>query len=205
MEETEKINEKPEEKKEKKPQDRRVRKTKAQLQHCLAELMKTKRINEITVKELTAMSDLNRGTFYLHYNDVFDLLEQTETELLTEFEHALSKFDISISQDRPALVLQEVFTLIKENKDMVSVLISDNGDLNFVMALRQIVEKRCLSSMMKQYHVKNSENFNFFFQFLLSGSIGIVQYWIQTNCHETPAELARLTEQIYQKGAGVLD
>ena len=38
-----------------KSQDRRVRKTRALLRHCLAELMKTKQINEITVKELTTM------------------------------------------------------------------------------------------------------------------------------------------------------
>lgn len=193
------------EKKEKKPQDRRVRKTKAQLQHCLAVLMKTKRINEITVKELTSMSDLNRGTFYLHYNDVFDLLAQTEQELLTEFDHVLSKFAPAAAKDNPALVFQEIFNLVKENKDMVSVLIGDHGDLNFVLALRKIVENRCLNSMMEQYHIKNSENFNIFFKFLLSGAIGIVQYWIQTDCRESPEALARLTERIFKEGIGVLD
>ena len=33
-------------------------------------------------RELTELADLNRGTFYLlHYKDVFDLLEKTESEL----------------------------------------------------------------------------------------------------------------------------
>ena len=62
--------------------DRRIRKTRKQLKDCLISLLKTKRIQDITVRELTEMADLNRGTFYLHYKDVFDLLEQTETELL---------------------------------------------------------------------------------------------------------------------------
>lgn len=65
--------------------DRRVRKTKKQLRECLTRLLKEKKVQDITVRELTDMADLNRGTFYLHYRDVFDLLEKTENELLDEF------------------------------------------------------------------------------------------------------------------------
>lgn len=61
--------------------DRRVRKTRRQLRECLISLLKEKKVQDITVRELTDMADLNRGTFYLHYKDVFDLLEKTETEL----------------------------------------------------------------------------------------------------------------------------
>ena len=62
--------------------DRRVRKTKQQFRQGLTDLMKMKSIKDITVKELTEYVDMNRGTFYLHYRDVFDLLEQMEQELL---------------------------------------------------------------------------------------------------------------------------
>lgn len=42
--------------------------------------IKTEKVQDITVRELTELADLNRGTFYLHYKDVFDLLK-TESEL----------------------------------------------------------------------------------------------------------------------------
>ena len=48
----------------KKP-DRRTRRTKAQLRHGLAQLMAEKSVNEVTVKELVDMVDINRSTFYL--------------------------------------------------------------------------------------------------------------------------------------------
>ena len=47
--------------------DRRVRKTKAQLRQGLAELLKEKRLKEITVKEIVEKVDINSSTFYLHY------------------------------------------------------------------------------------------------------------------------------------------
>ena len=64
--------------------DRRIRKTKAQLRHGLAKLLKEKTIKEITVKELVEEVDINRSTFYLHYTDIYDLMEQTENDLKSE-------------------------------------------------------------------------------------------------------------------------
>ena len=62
--------------------DRRVRKTKAQLRAGLARLMQKKSIKEITVKELVEEVDINRSTFYLHYTDIYQMLESIEAELL---------------------------------------------------------------------------------------------------------------------------
>ena len=61
--------------------DRRVRKTKAQLRAGLARLMQKKSIKEITVKELVEEVDINRSTFYLHYTDIYQMLESIELNL----------------------------------------------------------------------------------------------------------------------------
>ena len=50
-----------------KKEDRRVRRTKKLLIQALTELMQQKPVKEITVKELTDLADMNRGTFYLYY------------------------------------------------------------------------------------------------------------------------------------------
>ena len=65
--------------------DRRVRKTRTQLRKCLSILLETKKIQNITVKELAQMADINRGTFYLHYKDVYVLLDHIQKDLLREF------------------------------------------------------------------------------------------------------------------------
>lgn len=65
--------------------DRRVRKTKALLLKGLMQLMETKDIRDISVKELSDLVDINRSTFYLHYSDIYDMLAQIENELFIEF------------------------------------------------------------------------------------------------------------------------
>ena len=77
--------------------DRRVRKTKAQLRAGLARLMQKKSIKEITVKELVDEVDINRSTFYLHYSDIYQMLESIENELMDEIaqvieEHPLGQY-----------------------------------------------------------------------------------------------------------------
>ena len=70
--------------------DRRVRKTRRQLKECLTRLLKEKKIQDITVRELAEMADINRGTFSLHYKDVFDLMDQIKNELIEEVESVLT-------------------------------------------------------------------------------------------------------------------
>ena len=61
-------------------EDRRVRRTKQLIKQSLIELMHEKPFKDITVKDITERADLNRGTFYLHYVDIYDLLSKIEDE-----------------------------------------------------------------------------------------------------------------------------
>lgn len=63
-------------------QDRRIKRTKMLLQKTLVDLMLEKEVGKISVKELTQKADVNRSTFYLHYLDIYDMLEQMENEFV---------------------------------------------------------------------------------------------------------------------------
>ena len=69
--------------------DRRVRKTKLQLKQGLARLMQKKSIKEITVKELVDEVDINRSTFYLHYTDIYQMLEKIEEDAMIDICEAM--------------------------------------------------------------------------------------------------------------------
>ena len=163
------------------------------------------RVADITVREISEKADINRGTFYLHYRDIFDLMEQIENELLEELEDVLNHFKASDLLSNPALVFTRVFQLVKENSDMVSILIGQNGDINFVNRLKDIVREKCLKDWMEVFRSGNAAAFDAFFSFIVSGCIGLVQYWLQTGLKETPEQMAKLTEHIITKGIGVLE
>ena len=91
--------------------DRRVRKTKAQLLQSLMTLMQEKDIKDISVKELSDLADINRGTFYLHYRDVYDMLSQVEDTIFQEFNEILDKNFAPDSEAALYSVLEDNFHL----------------------------------------------------------------------------------------------
>ena len=70
--------------------DRRVRRTRKQLRECLVTLLKQKKVQDITVRELTELADLNRGTVYLHYMRIV-LYKQNRTHFASSFPHGTVK------------------------------------------------------------------------------------------------------------------
>lgn len=187
------------------PVDRRMRKTRKQLRECLITLLKEKKVQDITVRELTDMADLNRGTFYLHYKDVFDLLEKTEAELQEDFNQLVCKHDAVDLKQRPSVIFNEIYSLVYDNADLIEILLGENGDLNFVNRLKQLIREKCLKDWMEVFRSGNAAAFDAFFSFIVSGCIGLVQYWLQTGLKETPEQMAKLTEHIITKGIGVLE
>ena len=54
-------------------EDKRIRRTKKLLRQALTRLMQQKDFQSITVTDVVREADINRGTFYAHYRDVYDL------------------------------------------------------------------------------------------------------------------------------------
>ena len=65
--------------------DLRVIKTKNNLYNTLIELMKEKQFEEIKVSDICSHALVNRSTFYAHYNDKYDLLEEYIKQLKENF------------------------------------------------------------------------------------------------------------------------
>ncbi len=73
--------------------DRRSIRTKKELKDNLITLLSTGRIIEsISVKELADLADISRSTFYLHYSDIYDLLDDIENDFFDEFRSVFDGF-----------------------------------------------------------------------------------------------------------------
>ena len=66
-------------------EDRRVRRTKKAMTDALAELMSEKPLGSISVREIAEKADINRGTFYLYYRDVYDMAAQLQRGIFEKF------------------------------------------------------------------------------------------------------------------------
>ena len=93
--------------------DRRVRKTKRQLRLALMKLMAEKSVKDISVRELAAIADINRGTFYIHYKDVYDLLSSLEDELADGLTVVCRRHNAKDSEGKTYPYLMELYQFIQ--------------------------------------------------------------------------------------------
>ena len=183
----------------KKPVDRRIRKTKRILKESLATLLLEKKRNNITVQELVNLADINRGTFYLHYRDIHDMLSQIEAEMLEELEEITQRFPLAMT-DTPKPYIQDMLQYIADNHTFCKMLLGPYGDMAFVEKLKKLVEERCLYSLMKTWPENDAQRYRYFASYTIASCIGLIQAWLDGGMEASPQELAEVAEDMIQNG-----
>ena len=94
--------------------DKRVIRTKKAIRAALFKLMETKDIAAITISELTALANVNRRTFYTHYSNITDILDETESEIVETFGGVIQRFDSKSLTDSTYTLFMELSRLVTE-------------------------------------------------------------------------------------------
>jgi len=184
--------------------NRSVRRTKNNIRQALTELLQEKPIKNITVREIADRVDINRGTFYLYYKDVYDLIDQIETDMIEEFNEIVKLRPPQADGQPPEPVLSDVFTFLANNADMCMALLGPNGDLAFVNRLKELVRDRALYNWTKTYNAKSLKYFEYFYAFFISGCVGMLEEWLRTGMKETPEEMAFILDRMIMNGVKAL-
>ncbi len=184
------------------PRDRRVRKTEEQLVKGLTKLMKTKSIKNITVRELADEVDINRSTFYLHYKDIFDMVEKIENELAANLISTLDELNNNhITQNILLDFLSDTFETIYLNAELCAVLLSSNGDISFQKKLRDIIDTKTLEIVNTYLAGKATKDETVLItSFIINGILGIIATWLQNISIGTPEKMAATACSLIENG-----
>lgn len=159
-----------------KKEDRRVSRTKRNINFAFLQLMKQKGISKITIKELCDLADINRKTFYTYFNTVDDVLSEIENEIINDFQNRIMKLKIKKS----LTTIQDIFHCIGD-------LISSNS--KFIHQLVQVDELEGLEKKVKQTiknaiietislnHESSEDIFNLSLEYAISGAVSMYIDW----------------------------
>ena len=184
-----------------KKEDRRVRRTKKLLTQALTQLLQEKQINEITVKELTDLADMYRGTFYLYYKDMFDLLEKIEDGMFEALDAIVSLHEHDDVSQQTKPILLDLFRFIEDNQEMCRVLLSPHGDMNFLHRLNEVVREKCLKAWPNIRKEKGEADFDYHYSFVVFGCAGIIRAWVNRNCPESAEKMAEMAYGMILRGS----
>jgi AcrR family transcriptional regulator len=171
--------------------DARVRYTKMVIKDNLLRLLTEKPIKQVTVKEICAMAQINRATFYTHYQDPYDLLGQIENELFEDISST-----VAMKLDNIPHLIQEIFKIIEKNIDLCRVLFSENGDKMFLRQIMDISREKHISTLHEQYPQATECQLDYLFEFVASGAVAVVSQWVRSGMNETPQGLGEVIKKV---------
>lgn len=172
--------------------DTRVKRTKKMIRNGLIELSKTKCITKITVKELTDLIEINRGTFYLHYKDISELVDAIEEDLYNELKatmHAISSEQIL---KQPVETCEAFCEHFRKNIEIYSMLMGVNGDAKFTYEIGEFVGQKVYMLFKGIFPNLDDTKYDFAYNFGKFGFIGLVNCWCTQHPEWTTRQVAEM-------------
>ena len=185
--------------------DHRVRVTKMLIRRAFTGLLSIKPIQSISIKELCEQAGINRGTFYTHYQDIYDLLADVENEMKQDFQKALEPLLYTEENSSLLGICTGIFRCLKENYDMCVVMLGDYSDKQFVSSLLDIGRQRCMEVYSGFFPKASKKEIEYYYAFVSAGCIGLLHRWLADGMEQTPEELASTAEKIMMSGIAYLE
>ena len=156
------------------------------MNQALLALLEKKDIDFISVTEITKKAGVNRSTFYLHYDDIYELLEETIENLNKEF---ISSFPVivplKIYSEKDAFLITEEYLLpylnfCKKNKRILKLVHQKPQLFQSEKAYKKMYDNifyPAISLFLKD-ETQRVYNLEFFTQ----GVAAIIRKWMELDC-----------------------
>lgn len=152
--------------------DARVRYTKKVLRESLLYFLRFKSITEISVKEVCGRAEINRATFYKHYKDCCDLLEQIENQVLEEY---LSSMENIRSLNVRELV-GSILDMIDKNRDLCELLAAGRMGDGLVRKMMDVAHREGVAYWRTLLVDTDEDTIEMLFLCLANGLLTLILY-----------------------------
>ena len=168
-------------------ENRRIRKTKNAIKDAFVTLLKEKDLDKITVQDIAETADINRGTFYLHYDDKYILLERIEDEYIQSlserldygyFEKLSKDTDIeTFAKDFTKHILRSVLLHIQDNLAFYSVIMNLDRKTQIEEKVSQLLYDNMSRHVAFNQHISNIP-VDYFHSYVSGAMISFIKHWV---------------------------
>jgi AcrR family transcriptional regulator len=190
--------------------DLRVIRTKKSIREALVDLIEEKGFEAISVKDITTRAKINRGTFYAHYQDKYDLMTKCEEEIMLgmsrmakqNFPSLIAALETNSPTLEPFNLAVSIFEYLNENSGFMKAVLGPKGDLSFQTRLKDFMWQTIFGDGVNAF-IKE-ENLlvpgQYLVSYIASAHIGVIQQWLNSGMKESPQEIARILSTITVNG-----
>lgn len=146
---------------------------------------------DITISQICKQAEINRSTFYCHYDDINDLIIKIESKFAKGM---ASIFNYGERQTHDAFI--EMFTFVRDNKYFYKAFLN----IPYVTLAETNIKMDVLKNIGNNTNVDKSNTMGIFYRasFFGAGIKEMCRIWLEFDCKETPEEMASLLIQEYR-------
>lgn len=177
--------------------DLRIIKTRKAIKEAFLTLVQTKGYERITIQDIAEEAMINRNTFYLHYVDKPNLMENLCQESIEKMNVCinLEMRDIDeMNRDMFISILSETFKAIEADMVFFKTMLSPNGYPNFSTYLKEALKSIMLSGIGDHY---NSQKMKIGLEYMISGLVGVICLWITDSENLVVEEVVEQLSEIH--------
>lgn len=165
--------------------------TAVRMDEALIALLEEKPFVYITIKEICDKAQVNRSTFYLHYENTMDLLEETSRYLLDEFRSRFSVEESKIASRFAGCSPEEMnfmsdaylrpyLEYVQEKRKVFLSVLMNGGALRFDAVYRRMFQY-IFDPILERFHYPEKDK-PFVMAFYLNGLFAVVREWLNGDC-----------------------
>lgn len=180
-------------------EDRRVKRTKKALRECLFRLLEEKSADEITVKELTELADINRSTFYFYYKDIDDMLLCIQDEIYSVFEEdVIKKADVFETAEDFVQYLTRFLVFCKENEKHCKFVLGNDPKNTLSRRIRDGL-MQCIPDTLLFFDEEDPKRY--LTSYAVAGFWQLIISWMYDGMKIPPREMAVFMTNVYFYGS----
>ncbi len=155
------------------------------MNQALLILLEKKDLEYITIKEICLKAGVNRSTFYLHYENINDLFNETVENLNNDFLQSFKSENVNTQKPEDLVFIKKEFIVpylefVKKNKKVMKIAHSKPLLFNNEKIYNNIKKEICLPAVNK-HHVPKDEQ-SYLIEFYTKGVSSIVNLWLNNEC-----------------------
>ncbi|MCB9134450.1 MAG: TetR/AcrR family transcriptional regulator C-terminal domain-containing protein [Anaerolineales bacterium] len=149
------------------------------IRQAFVALLQEKPIEKITVTDIVTRADINRGTFYAHYQDTRAVIEQIENEIIETMLEFLGEFRYKNFFQNPLPLLEKISHYLEEDLDFFRILINAKGSEQFLLKLKNVFVRHMETDSDVPTAFKHTPAFIVRSNFFAGGLVNLYQMWFR--------------------------
>lgn len=175
-----------------KPEYKNASRSKRLIKEAVSKLLVEKDISKIRITEVTELADINRGTFYAHYKDVYDVVEQMQNEFVEVLCHSIHNYPPFSLLKNPLPFIIEVADYIRENTELYQTLIQRNGSSQIFKKMNSVFIEKLFSEKSVVPDGVDAKELKLCLSYIMAGCMGVLEKWFNHEISYTFDELVLL-------------